>query len=110
MNQRINDVYFALAALAVAPCALGGLWLRGWAGPRRDAVLGLLDHFLQAASHSKPLRIAHHTQAEQLHDGLDLSSSMQAGQPVVRPGLGHRAKGGLIQLAMAERASRGLQS
>ena len=110
VNQRTNDVYFAVAALAVAPCALGGLWLRGWAGPRRDAVLGLLEHFLQAANHSKPLRIAHHTQAEQLHDGLDLSSSMQAGQPVLRPGLGHRAKGGLIQLAMAERASRGLQS
>ena len=109
-NLRTEDSYFAIAALAVAPCALGGLWLRGWAGPRRDAVLVLLEEFLRAAHHAKPLRIAHHTQAEQLHDGLDLTSTLHAGQPVLRPGLVQRAKGGLLQLAMAERASRALQS
>ena len=110
LNPRTQDIYFAVAALATAPCALGGLWLRGWAGSRRDAVLALTEEFLQAAYHAKPLRIAHHTQAEQLHDGLDLTSTLHAGQPVVQPGLIRRANGGVIQLAMAERASRALQS
>ena len=110
LNPRTEDIYFAVAALATAPCALGGLWLRGWAGPRRDAVLALTEKFLQAAYHAKPLRIAHHTQAEQLHDGLDLTSTLHAGQPVVQLGLIQRANGGVILLAMAERASRALQS
>jgi magnesium chelatase subunit D len=110
LNPRTQDIYFAVAALATAPCALGGLWLRGWSGPRRDAVLALTEKFLQAAYHAKPLRIAHHTQAEQLHDGLDLTSTLHAGQPVVQPGLIQRANGGVILLAMAERASRALQS
>ncbi|MEK9812830.1 MAG: VWA domain-containing protein [Bordetella sp.] len=109
-NSRTEDIYFAVAALAAAPCALGGLWLRGWAGPRRDAVLALAEKFIQAAHHAKPLRIAHHTEAEQLHDGLDLTSTLHVGHPVVRPGLIQRASGGVIQLAMAERASRALQS
>ena len=109
-NLRTEDIYFAVAALAAAPCALGGLWLRGWAGPRRDAVLALAEKFLQAAHHAKLLRIAHHTQAEQLYEGLDLTNTLHVGQLVVRPGLIQRANGGVIQLAMAERASRALQS
>ena len=110
MNPRTEDVFFAVAAAAVAPRALGGLWLRGWAGPRRDAVLELLEFFLQAANQPKPLRLAHHTEAEQLHDGFDLTATLQTGKPAMRMGLASRSQGGLLQLSMAERASRSLQS
>jgi magnesium chelatase subunit D len=110
VNPRTEDVFFAVATAAVAPRALGGLWLRGWAGPRRDAVLELLELFLQSANQRKPLRLAHHTEAEQLHDGFDLTATLQTGKPATRMGLARRAQGGLLQLSMAERASRSLQS
>jgi magnesium chelatase subunit D len=110
VNPRTEDVFFAVVAVAVAPRTLGGLWLRGWAGPRRDAVLELLEFFLQSANQPKPLRLAHHAEAEQLHDGFDLTATLQTGKPALRMGLARRAQGGLLQLSMAERASRSLQS
>ena len=99
---RTEDAILAAAALAVAGPALGGLWLRGWHGPRRDAFLQLVDHYAAALS-VRTHRIAPHTDPEQLLAGIELSETLRAGRMVRRAGLIENLQGGLLVLAMAER-------
>lgn len=93
---------WALRLLALDPAGLGGLWLRGPAGPARDALLAELSALLPAGTPWRrcPLGI----DDARLLGGLDLGLSVAAGRPVVQRGLLADAQGGLLQLGMAERA------
>ncbi|RZL34062.1 MAG: magnesium chelatase ATPase subunit D, partial [Rubrivivax sp.] len=92
--------------LAVDPAGLGGLCLRGPAGPARDALLATLRRALPADTPWRrlPLQI----DDERLLGGLDLGLSLAAGRPVAQAGLLAEADGGVLLLPMAERADAGL--
>jgi len=92
--------------LAVDPAGLGGLCLRGPAGPARDAVLASLRRALPDGTPWRrlPLQI----DDERLAGGLDLGLSLAAGRPVMQAGLLAEADGGVLLLPMAERVDAGL--
>jgi magnesium chelatase subunit D len=106
-KTRTEDAILAAAAVVVAGPALGGLWLRSWHGPRRDAFLQLVDRYARVVS-VRTHRIAPHTDPEQLLAGIELYETLRAGRMVRRAGLIENLKGGLLILAMAERAPLGL--
>lgn len=86
--------------LAIAPHALGGIALRGLAGPGREAAFARLDELIQGRV-SVPVNASE----DRLLGGLDLSTTLRAGEPVYEHGLLHRAHNGLLVLSMAERLS-----
>jgi magnesium chelatase subunit D len=93
----------AAALFAVDPAGLGGVVLRGGAGPQRDAWLALLVRLLPPGT---PLRrVPLHADDDRLLGGLDLSATLRAGRPVAQRGLLAEADGGVVLLAMAERLS-----
>jgi magnesium chelatase subunit D len=93
----------AAALLAIDPIGLGGACLRAAAGPWRQAWLDRLQALLPAGT---PLRrLPHGASDSALLGGLDLAATLSRGQPVLQPGLLSQANGGLLLLAMAERAS-----
>ena len=94
------------ALFAVAPQALGGVRLRGSAGPRRDAWLAALRALLPADLPWR--RLPTHIADERLLGGLDLSATLAAGRPVAQRGLLAQADGGIVVVAMAERIGAGL--
>ncbi|MBK5933437.1 protoporphyrin IX magnesium-chelatase [Rhodovulum imhoffii] len=90
-----------LAALAVDPDGLGGLWLRARSSPVRDRVTGALGVI------DLPQRRLHPAIGdEQLFGGIDLTATLGTGKVVDRPGL--LSTPGLLVLPMAERTSPGL--
>ncbi len=99
-------VWQAVWLLAVDPSGLGGLVLRGGAGPQRDAVLAGLRAALPAGTPWRrlPVRI----DEQRLSGGLDLGLSLAAGRPVTTAGLLAEAAGGVLVLPMAERVEAGL--
>ncbi|MFC3685773.1 magnesium chelatase subunit D [Hydrogenophaga luteola] len=104
------SVRMALAAalLAVDPSGLGGVALRGPAGPLRDQWLALLRRLLPPGS--PWLRVPSHAGDAALLGGLDLNATLETGRPVAQPGLLARADGGVLVLPMAERVSPGVAS
>ena len=98
-----QDEALAAALLAIDPIGLGGACLRAAAGPWRHAWLDRLQALLPAGT---PLRrLPHGASDSALLGGLDLAATLSRGQPVLQPGLLSQANGGLLLLAMAERAS-----
>jgi magnesium chelatase subunit D len=98
-----SDAAFAAALLAVDPGGLGGLVVRGGAGPVRDAWLELLRDLLPASAPLRrcPLNIAD----DRLLGGLDLTQSLASGRPIAQRGVLADANGGIVILPMAERVS-----
>ncbi|KQW42022.1 MULTISPECIES: magnesium chelatase subunit D [unclassified Roseateles] len=92
--------------LAVDPAGLGGLCLRGPAGPARDALLATLRLALPADTPWRRLPLQ--VDDERLLGGLDLGLSLAAGRPVAQAGLLAEAAGGVLVLPMAERVDAGL--
>jgi magnesium chelatase subunit D len=84
----------ALVVLALEP-GVGGLWLRGRAGPLRDAV----------AAAAGGRRIHPAIGEEALSGGLDLAATLATGRRVLTAGV---LEAPLLALTMAERAPRGL--
>ncbi len=95
-----EDAVWAAALLAV-DASLGGLIIRAWSGPQRDAFLkNLTSLFPRETHHQKiPLGITE----DRLSGGLDFSATLQAGRPIQTPGI--LAGGGIFQIAMAERVT-----
>ncbi len=101
-----DDLDRVARLLATDPAGLGGVWLRGPAGEARDAMLARLRAAWPADTPWRrlPLQI----DDERLQGGLDLAASLAAGRPVHSTGLIEQARGGVLLLPMAERASAGL--
>lgn len=98
----------AAALLAVNPSGLGGVALRGPAGPLRDQWLALLRRLLPTGS--PWLRVPSHAGDAALLGGLDLPATLATGRPVAQQGLLARADQGVLLLPMAERVSAGVAS
>jgi magnesium chelatase subunit D len=92
--------------LAVDPAGLGGLCLRGPAGPARDALLATLRWALPDGTPWRRLPLQ--VDDDRLLGGLDLGLSLAAGRPVGQAGLLAEADGGVLLLPMAERVDAGL--
>ena len=94
---------FAAALVAVDPRGLGGILVKARAGPVRD---GWLEALAAAFGLGVPSqRIAATSAEDQLTGGLDLGLTLQSGRPSVRRGVLAIADGGILVLAMAERAT-----
>lgn len=87
----------------MAPHALGGVRLRGGAGPQRDAWLEMLRRLLPPALPWRRLPVDIRDDA--LLGGLDLAATLAGGKPVAERGLLAQAAGGIVVAAMAERMS-----
>jgi len=94
------DAVLAAALLAVDGPGLGGIRLRARAGPVRDRWLTILRELCP----DQPMpRLPLHADADRLAGGLDLAATLRAGRPVGEQGLLHKANGGVLLIAMAER-------
>lgn len=100
------DAVQAAALMAVDPAGMGGVSLRASHGPVRTRWLALLRGLLPdgAPWRKMPLTIGD----GRLLGGLDLAATLAAGRPVAERGLLAEAEGGVVLLAMAERAPSGL--
>jgi magnesium chelatase subunit D len=98
-----QDQELAAALFAVDPHGLGGVVLRGGAGPMRDEWLARLREWLPASAPIK--RIPLHISDERLLGGLDLAATLKTGKPVLQHGVLAEADGGVAVLAMAERVT-----
>ena len=95
------DAVWAATLFAVDPHGLGGIALRGSAGPVRDHWTTLLRGLLDA--HQPWRRMPAHIGDERLLGGLDLAATLQAGRPVAQRGLLAECDGGVLLVPMAER-------
>jgi magnesium chelatase subunit D len=93
-----------LVATAFGLDPLGaGIVVRSGPGPARDAWLALLRAAL--APVAPMLRIPAAIADDRLLGGLNIAATLKAGRPIVEMGVLAEASGGVVVLAMAERAS-----
>ena len=97
-NLAWDDALWALAALAVDPKGLKGIWLRAPLGPVMQTWLHWL-HALKPDSVKIPANI----DTERLLGGLDLATTLQWGRPIMLQGLLAQASGRLLICPMAQR-------
>ena len=98
----------ALALFAVDPVGLGGLLLRGRAGPGRDSFLAVLKALLPPGTPLRRMPVS--IGDDRLLGGLDLAATLAAGRPVAMRGLLVDADGGVLIAPMAERLEQGVVS
>lgn len=96
-----SDVVLATRLLAVDPYALGGILLRGRAGPLRDGVRAWIRGLLPAGAPF--VRVPLHVTEDRLLGGIALADTLRLGRIVHEPGLLVQGDGGLVELVMAER-------
>jgi magnesium chelatase subunit D len=97
----------ALSLFAIDPAGLGGLLVRGRAGPARDALIVALREMTAGAPVRRlPVSISD----DRLLGGLDLAATLALGKPVALRGVLADCDGGLLIAPMAERISAGLAS
>jgi len=94
---------WAAALFAVDPAGTG-VWLRGAAGPARDAWLKTVTSLLPVGTPLRRLPVS--VDDTRLLGGLDLGATLRSGRPVAQPGLLAEAHGGIVVLTMAERIER----
>jgi len=100
-----HDALLAIRVVQVARYRIGGIHLRARTGPVRDVWLQRLRDVLPDA----PLiRFSPGIDDGRLLGDLDLSRTLAEGRPILSEGLLSRANGGMIILAMAERAEPSL--
>lgn len=87
----------ALAAFAVDPGTLGGLWIRARSGPVRDRLVAALNAAVSAQ------RLSPLADDAQLYGGIDVAATLAASKPVFAEGM--LARGGVCLVPMAERIS-----
>lgn len=102
----VADQRAAALLLAVDPVGLGGAVLRAGPGPERDGWLALLRAALPAGVAWR--RMPASVPDSRLLGGLDLTATLAAGRPVAERGVLADADGGVLLLAMAERAAPGM--
>lgn len=90
----------AFRLLAVDPVGLGGVWLRGGAGPMRDALIAALRTMAPDAPWR---RLTPGMEDAALLGGLDVAATLATGRPIARSGLLAGADGGFVEALSAER-------
>jgi len=101
-----NQACLVAALVAIDPVGLGGVSVRGGAGPARDRWLAEFREGLPADAPVRraPLNIPD----DRLLGGLDLAASLSMGRAVAQRGLLVDCDGGVVILAMAERMESGV--
>ncbi|WOJ96465.1 magnesium chelatase subunit D [Congregibacter brevis] len=99
---RWEDAALAAACLAVGGHAVGGIRLKGRPGPVRDFWLEQCQALLPAETPWRKIPL--HCSESRLLGGLDLAATLRKGSPVAGRGLLVESSGGIVLLAMAERA------
>lgn len=100
-DPRWADVGLATRLLAIDPAGLGGIVLRGGAGPSRDRVCAWVREQQPAGA---PLqKIPLHVTEDRLLGGISLADTLRSGRLVREQGLLARCDGGIAVVAMAER-------
>ena len=102
-DPAIDDAWLALQLFAIDPASIGGIVVRASAGPVRDRWLADLRALLPSAIPWRAVPV--HVDVDRLIGGIDLAATLQRGRPVALRGLLAEADGGVVLLAMAERAS-----
>lgn len=95
---------WAAAVCAVAPQVIGGVHLRGPAGPEREAWLQAVR--MAIGADAPWCRLPASATDDAMDGGLDLAATLAAGRPVRSIGVLERARGGVLLLPMAERMTR----
>lgn len=101
-----TDARLVAEVLAVDPLGLGGVVVVAPAGPARDAWLADLLSLLPTGGPVR--RVPPGTAPDRLLGGLDLVSTLALQRTVRQPGVLAEADGGVLVLAMAERAAPSL--
>jgi magnesium chelatase subunit D len=101
-----DEACLIAALVAIDPAGLGGVSVRGGAGPARDRWLTVFREGLtpNAPVRRAPLNIAD----DRLLGGLDLAASLSMGRAVAQRGLLADCDGGVAILSMAERIETGV--
>jgi len=101
-----NQACLVAALVAIDPVGLGGVSVRGGAGPARDRWLAEFREGLPADAPVRraPLNIPD----DRLLGGLDLAASLSMGRAVAQRGLLVDCDGGVVILPMAERMESGV--
>ena len=102
-DQRWQDAALAAACAAVGGYSLGGIRVRGRAGPVRDEWLVALRALLPEDTPWRKIPVGCAT--ARLLGGLDLAATLQGGALVAERGLLAEVHEGVALLAMAERTS-----
>lgn len=103
-QARWLDARLAAALLLINPAGLGGAHVLAAPGPARDEWLRGVS---EGAGNGAGLRrMPSHADESRLLGGLDLAATLQAGKPVLKPGLLSEIDGGLLLCPMAERLPR----
>ncbi len=105
MNSAWDDSLWALAALAIDPTALKGIWLKTSHGPVTQEWL----NWLKALRHDS-IKLPCNIDSERLLGGMDLAMTLQNGKPVKQSGLLAQSNGRLLLCPMAERMSESSSS
>ncbi len=95
------DAVWAAALTTVDPAGLGGILLRAWSGPLRDAFVKTACGLLADGTPVKKMPVT--ISDERLLGGLDLAATLRDGRPITQRGVLSEAAGGLLIVAMAER-------
>ncbi len=98
MNSAWDDSLWALAALAIDPSGLKGIWLKTSHGPAKEEWLNWLF-----ALRPDTRKLPSNVDTERLLGGLDLSMTLQLGRPVQQTGLLAQSHFKLLLCPMAER-------
>lgn len=104
MNEEAaiwSDAILAAALTALDPVGLGGVRVRGGAGPARDRWLEVFRNCLPVTMSIRKLPPA--ISDGRLLGGIDLTATLQSGRPIVERGLLAEIDGGVLLAVMAER-------
>ena len=100
-----DDALWGLAALAVDPSGVKGIWLKSFHGPLTDEWLNWLR-----AIRSDTVKIPCNIDSERLLGGLDLASTLQMGRPIKQSGVLAQSNGKVLICPMSERLSQSTAS
>lgn len=102
----LGDALLALRALAVDPIRIGGVWLRGGAGPLRDRLLQQLRTWSPEGIAVRALPSS--VDDARLDGGIDVAASLAAGRAVHREGVLAECRSGVLIVHSAERLRIGV--
>ena len=103
ISDSTASVHAVLIArlLASDPSGLGGVVLRGPAGPVRESWIAMFRRFLPD---TKPfIKVPHHVANDRLLGGLDVAATLSSGKAIAERGLFSQVHGGALHLLSSER-------